>query len=662
MLKRLLLVVAPSVALVLVLLVLVSGSLGARQFNPEITLAINNLVTGVTPFTAIRAAAASYFNWGSTQGTSGYGLRDNAGTIQVKNSGGAWANIVTGSTLPTAASFLTRVAESTLSNETALGSLATGALINTTTTGVPTVYAGATCTNQFARALSASLAATCASVSLTADVTGLLPVANGGTGLTAGTVGGVVYFSGASTLASSGALTLNRLVLGGGTGALTSQASAGTASQLLHGGGPPTWGAVDLTAEVSGILPTANGGTGVAYFAVAGPTVARTYTFPDADATILTDQTAITPAQGGTGIVSYAVGDVIYATGATTLARLADVATGNVLLSGGVTTAPAYGKVGLTTHVTGTLPVANGGTSFASYTAGDLLYATGATTLTRLAIGASGAYARSNGVGVLWSTLLLPNAGAQGEIPVVSALNTITQLAVGTAGQFLRSAGVGATVTWSTTIFPNAATQGNVLVASAANTYSNVAVGTAGQLLRSGGAGVTPAWSTAVWPNTATTGDLVYASGADTYANLADVATGRVLISGGVGVAPSWSATPVLSGLTFTTLADSSTAPTVASGFGTTPLITANGTAAFKINVGTGGVATGGVFTMPAATTGWACSVTNLTAKAANRADSGTFQTATTTTSVTIQNQTLSTGAALAWVASDVVQLSCRGY
>ncbi len=69
----------------------------------------------------------------------------------------------------------------------------------------------------------------------------------------------------------------------------------------------------------------------------------------------------VSVAQGGTNIASYAVGDLIFASGATTLSKLADVATGNVLLSGGVTTAPLWGKVGLTTHVTGVLPAANGG-------------------------------------------------------------------------------------------------------------------------------------------------------------------------------------------------------------------------------------------------------------------------------------------------------------
>jgi hypothetical protein len=70
----------------------------------------------------------------------------------------------------------------------------------------------------------------------------------------------------------------------------------------------------------------------------------------------------VVPANGGTGLTSYAIGDLLYASGSTTLAKLAGVATGNVLISGGVTTAPSWGKVGLTTHVSGLLALANGGT------------------------------------------------------------------------------------------------------------------------------------------------------------------------------------------------------------------------------------------------------------------------------------------------------------
>jgi hypothetical protein len=80
---------------------------------------------------------------------------------------------------------------------------------------------------------------------------------------------------------------------------------------------------------------------------------------------------------GGTGFASYAIGDLLYADTATTLAKLPDVATGKVLRSGGVGVAPAYGQVTLTTDVTGTLPVANGGTGIATLTANRVPFGNG---------------------------------------------------------------------------------------------------------------------------------------------------------------------------------------------------------------------------------------------------------------------------------------------
>lgn len=80
-------------------------------------------------------------------------------------------------------SYWTRVAEPNLSGESALGPLGTGIVISTTGTGVPSIYTGTSCTNQFIRSLNASGAGTCNTVSLTADVSGTLPVGNGGTGV-----------------------------------------------------------------------------------------------------------------------------------------------------------------------------------------------------------------------------------------------------------------------------------------------------------------------------------------------------------------------------------------------------------------------------------------------------------------------------------------------
>jgi len=72
--------------------------------------------------------------------------------------------------------------------------------------------------------------------------------------------------------------------------------------------------------------------------------------------------------KGGTGLTSYFVGDIVYASATTTLSRLSSVATGNVLISNGENTAPSWGKIGLDTHISGTLGVANGGTGVTTST------------------------------------------------------------------------------------------------------------------------------------------------------------------------------------------------------------------------------------------------------------------------------------------------------
>lgn len=96
---------------------------------------------------------------------------------------------------------------------------------------------------------------------------GQIAVANGGTGLSSGTSGGILGYTASGTLASSAALGANAIVIGGGAGATpTALGSTGTTTTLLHGNaaGAPTFGAVSLTADVSGTLGVGNGGTGVA--------------------------------------------------------------------------------------------------------------------------------------------------------------------------------------------------------------------------------------------------------------------------------------------------------------------------------------------------------------------------------------------------------------
>lgn len=137
-----------------------------------------------------------------------------------------------------------------------------------------------------------------------------LTVANGGTGIGSGTSGGVPYFSGGTTIASSAALTANRIVLGGGTGAAPTVASGlGTTTQVLHGNasGGPTFSAVSLTADVTGTLPLANGGT-------AGTTAVA------AKDSLSTKGSNITSAS--TTNIAGATGDLVDVTGTTTITAL----------------------------------------------------------------------------------------------------------------------------------------------------------------------------------------------------------------------------------------------------------------------------------------------------------------------------------------------------
>lgn len=105
----------------------------------------------------------------------------------------------------------------------------------------------------------------------------------------------------------------------------------------------------------------------------------------------------------------------------------------------------------------GTLAVAQGGTGLSTYTAGDLIYATGATTLAKLGLGATDYVLTSSGTApqyVAQSTLAVGSAttatnlagGVASQIPYQSAAGATAFIANGAAGQVLTSAGAGTPV------------------------------------------------------------------------------------------------------------------------------------------------------------------------------------------------------------------------
>lgn len=113
---------------------------------------------------------------------------------------------------------------------------------------------------------------------------------------------------------------------------------------------------------------------------------------------------------GGTGLASYVIGDLLFASGTTTLDNLNATATGNALISQGVGAPPTWGKIGLTTHISGTLPIANGGTgSVTTPTQGGVIYASSTTAYASTAAGTSGQVLTSNGTSApTWTTVATP--------------------------------------------------------------------------------------------------------------------------------------------------------------------------------------------------------------------------------------------------------------
>jgi hypothetical protein len=205
-----------------------------------------------------------------------------------------------------------------------------------------------------------------------------------------------------------------------------------------------TYSTTGPTLTRTTILSSSNSGSAETF----SGTVTVFVTYPS-ERSVYSDGTNIIPdnaatllaTSGGTGQSSYAVGDLLYASTSTTLSKLADVATGNALISGGVGVAPSYGKIGLTTHVSGTLPVANGGTGITSF-------GTGVATALGVSTGSSGAFVVNGGV------LGTPSSGTVTNLTGTASININGTVGATTAntGAFTTLSATGVTTVQAGTV------------------------------------------------------------------------------------------------------------------------------------------------------------------------------------------------------------------
>jgi hypothetical protein len=106
---------------------------------------------------------------------------------------------------------------------------------------------------------------------------------------------------GAGSVTNSGTLTDTHVILGAGGAEIRALTDPGDANKVLHGNaaGDPTYSAVDLAADVTGVLPVADGGTAQSSYTKGDILVARSATVLDklavgADNTVLIADSAQT--------------------------------------------------------------------------------------------------------------------------------------------------------------------------------------------------------------------------------------------------------------------------------------------------------------------------------------------------------------------------------
>jgi hypothetical protein len=382
-------------------------------------------------------------------------------------------------------------------------------------------------------------------VDLTAEVTGTLPVANGGTGATAFDDKAVIITqdTGTDTLAAAVMDANGELLIGGTSGPAVATLTAGSNITITNSDG-----GISIAATDTNTTYTAGDGLDLSGTEFStdlksngGLVIESTELAVDLGASSITG--TLDETDGGTGLTGYTAGDVIYASGTDTLAKLAKGSAGQVLKMNSGATAPEWGSDASQTYtagdgldlntaefsvdlksngglviestevavdlgassITGTLAVDDGGTGQTTYTNGQLLIGnTTGNTLAKATLTAGSNVSITNGTGSI----------------TIAATDTNTTY---TAGDGLDLS--------STEFSADLKADGGLVIESTEMAVDLGASSITGTLDETdGGTGLT----------SYAAGDILYASGSNTLAKLTKGSAGEALKMNSGGTAPEW--------------------------------------------------------------------------------------------------------------------------
>jgi hypothetical protein len=350
-------------------------------------------------------------------------------------------------------------------------------------------------------------------VVLTTDVTGTLPIANGGTGTTSTTfanlatnVTGTLPVANGGTGTTTPALvagtnvtitgswpnqTINSSGGGGGSGTVTSVGM--TVPTFLSVAGSPVTTSGTLAVSLSGTaLPIANGGTGTTSTTFANLTTNVTGTLPVAN--------------GGTGASSLTANNVLLGNGTSAVQVVAPGSSGNVLMSNGTTWAS-------------TAIVAGGLTNLAVFTSSGTWTVPPGITRCKVTVTGGGGGAGNAYAGAAGGTAI-------GIVNLSGSFATIT-VGAGGAANTTGAAGTSSFVYGAITVSATGGTSGNTGTSFSPTTGGG---GSGGDINVTGGpgaalAGITATGGASFWGGGDTwTGASAYGSGGGWYTNIGTVA------------------------------------------------------------------------------------------------------------------------------------------